>query len=71
VAKITGKEGLAFKGRARVFDDEDIIFEALEQGTVQKGDVVVVRYKGPKGGPGMPEMRKYRGTDLDPSFIIT
>ncbi|KAJ2956971.1 hypothetical protein NQZ79_g7226 [Umbelopsis isabellina] len=58
VAKITGKEGLSFKGRARVFDDEDIIFEALEQGTVQKGDVVVVRYKGPKGGPGMPEMLK-------------
>lgn len=58
VAKITGKEGLAFKGKARVFDDEDKIFEALEQGSIQKGDIVVVRYKGPKGGPGMPEMRK-------------
>ncbi|KAI8583730.1 hypothetical protein K450DRAFT_183164 [Umbelopsis ramanniana AG] len=58
VAKITGKEGLAFKGKARVFDDEEKIFEALEQGAIQKGDVVVVRYKGPKGGPGMPEMLK-------------
>ncbi|MDX9741308.1 MAG: dihydroxy-acid dehydratase [Gammaproteobacteria bacterium] len=56
VAKITGKEGLRFVGPARVFDSEEDMLAALEQGRVQKGDVVVIRYEGPKGGPGMPEM---------------
>ena len=56
VAKITGKEGLEFKGPARVFDQEEDMLHALEQGKIQKGDVIVIRYEGPKGGPGMPEM---------------
>ncbi len=56
VAKITGKEGLRFEGPARVFDSEEDMLQALEQGRVLKGDVVVIRYEGPKGGPGMPEM---------------
>jgi dihydroxy-acid dehydratase len=56
VAKITGKEGLMFKGPARVFDSEEDMLHALEQKQIQKGDVVVIRYEGPKGGPGMPEM---------------
>jgi dihydroxy-acid dehydratase len=56
VAKITGKEGLRFTGPARVFDAEEDMLAALEQGKIQKGDVVVIRYEGPKGGPGMPEM---------------
>jgi len=56
VAKITGKEGLVFKGPARVFDSEEDMLKALEDGKIQKGDVVVIRYEGPKGGPGMPEM---------------
>jgi dihydroxy-acid dehydratase len=56
VAKITGKEGLAFTGPARVFDCEEDMLAGLEQGMIQKGDVVVIRYEGPKGGPGMPEM---------------
>ncbi|MDA8364620.1 MAG: dihydroxy-acid dehydratase [Gammaproteobacteria bacterium] len=56
VAKITGKEGLRFKGSAKVFDAEEDMLRALEQGRIQKGDVVVIRYEGPKGGPGMPEM---------------
>jgi dihydroxy-acid dehydratase len=56
VAKITGKEGLRFKGPARAFDSEEDMLEALEQNHIQKGDVVVIRYEGPKGGPGMPEM---------------
>ncbi|VAW82235.1 Dihydroxy-acid dehydratase [hydrothermal vent metagenome] len=56
VAKITGKEGLAFSGPARVFDREESMLEGLEKGEIQKGDVVVIRYEGPKGGPGMPEM---------------
>lgn len=58
VAKITGKEGTAFSGPARVFDTEDSMLAALEDNKIQKGDVVVIRYQGPKGGPGMPEMRK-------------
>jgi dihydroxy-acid dehydratase len=58
VAKITGKEGLEFTGVARVFDEEDEIFKALENNDIPKGSVVVVRYQGPKGGPGMPEMLK-------------
>jgi len=56
VAKITGKEGLHFKGPARVFDAEEAMLAALETGKIGKGDVVVIRYEGPKGGPGMPEM---------------
>jgi dihydroxy-acid dehydratase len=56
VAKITGKEGLRFEGPARIFDAEEDMLPALEQGKIQKGDVVVIRYEGPKGGPGMPEM---------------
>jgi dihydroxy-acid dehydratase len=56
VAKITGKEGLMFSGPARVFDAEEDMLHALEQKKIQKGDVVVIRYEGPKGGPGMPEM---------------
>ncbi len=56
VAKITGKEGLRFSGPARVFDSEEAMLSALEQHGIFKGDVVVIRYEGPKGGPGMPEM---------------
>jgi dihydroxy-acid dehydratase len=58
VAKITGKEGLKFVGPARVFDGEYKANEGIGSGKVQKGDVVVIRYEGPKGGPGMPEMLK-------------
>jgi dihydroxy-acid dehydratase len=56
VAKITGKEGLRFTGPARVFDSEEAMLEALEQQKIQRGDVVIIRFEGPKGGPGMPEM---------------
>lgn len=56
VAKITGKEGLRFQGPANVFDSEEDMLAALEAGRIQKGDVIVIRYEGPKGGPGMPEM---------------
>jgi len=56
VAKITGKEGEVFDGPARVFDCEEDMLASLEKGGIQKGDVVVIRYEGPKGGPGMPEM---------------
>ena len=56
VAKITGKEGSRFRGPARVFDSEEAMLSALEQGVIQRGDVVIIRYEGPKGGPGMPEM---------------
>jgi dihydroxy-acid dehydratase len=56
VAKITGKEGLLFEGPARVYDSEEDMLLALEEGKIQKGDVIVIRYEGPKGGPGMPEM---------------
>ncbi len=56
VAKITGKEGLQFSGPARVFDSEEDMLAALEENKIQKGDVVVIRFEGPKGGPGMPEM---------------
>jgi dihydroxy-acid dehydratase len=56
VAKITGKEGLEFSGPARVFDCEEDMLAGLEKGDIRKGDVVVIRYEGPKGGPGMPEM---------------
>jgi dihydroxy-acid dehydratase len=56
VAKITGKEGLRFKGPARVYDAEEDMLAALERGEIHKGDVIIIRYEGPKGGPGMPEM---------------
>ncbi|HHH36633.1 MAG TPA: dihydroxy-acid dehydratase [Gammaproteobacteria bacterium] len=56
VAKITGKEGERFSGPARVFDAEEAMLAALERGEIGKGDVVIIRYEGPKGGPGMPEM---------------
>jgi dihydroxy-acid dehydratase len=56
VAKITGKEGLKFTGRARVFNCEEEALPAILDGSIVKGDVVVIRYEGPKGGPGMREM---------------
>lgn len=56
VAKITGKEGTRFSGPARVFDCEEDMLAGLEAGRIQKGDVIIIRYEGPKGGPGMPEM---------------
>jgi dihydroxy-acid dehydratase len=56
VAKITGKEGLSFTGRARVYDGEEASVQAILDGKVAAGDVVVIRYEGPKGGPGMREM---------------
>ena len=56
VAKISGKEGMHFKGSAKVFDSEETALEKILDGTVVKGDVIVIRYEGPKGGPGMREM---------------
>ncbi|GAA6137973.1 dihydroxy-acid dehydratase [Arenicella sp. 4NH20-0111] len=58
VAKVTGKEGEQFTGPARVFDGEQSMIDALEQGKIEKGNVIIIRYEGPKGGPGMPEMLK-------------
>jgi dihydroxy-acid dehydratase len=58
VAKITGKEGLYFSGPAKVYNDEFFANAGIGKGEVKKGDVVVIRYEGPKGGPGMPEMLK-------------
>jgi dihydroxy-acid dehydratase len=63
VAKITGKEGLRFEGQAKVFDCEEDMLAAVETGQIEKGHVVVIRYEGPKGGPGMPEM-------LSPTSVI-
>src|SRR5688572_17949507 len=56
VAKITGKEGTRFEGTAKVFDSEEDMLAGLEQKQIEKGDVIIIRYEGPKGGPGMPEM---------------
>ncbi|MEC7565166.1 MAG: dihydroxy-acid dehydratase [Planctomycetota bacterium] len=56
VAKITGKEGLRFQGPANCFDSEEAMLTALEDGQIVAGDVVIIRYEGPQGGPGMPEM---------------
>ncbi|MEE3236503.1 MAG: dihydroxy-acid dehydratase, partial [Pseudomonadota bacterium] len=56
VAKITGKEGLQFEGKARVYHSEEEALQAILDGVVVKGDVIVIRYEGPKGGPGMREM---------------
>ena len=58
VAKITGKEGLYFQGPARVFEGEYAANDGIQAGMVKSGDVVVIRYEGPQGGPGMPEMLK-------------
>ena len=58
VAKITGKEGLSFHGKAKVFEGEYDANDGIRDGKVEKGDVIVIRYEGPKGGPGMPEMLK-------------
>jgi dihydroxy-acid dehydratase len=63
VAKITGKEGLSFTGPAQVFDREEDMIAAAERNEIRKGSVIVIRYEGPKGGPGMPEM-------LTPTSII-
>jgi dihydroxy-acid dehydratase len=56
VAKITGKEGLVFSGPAKVYDSEEDMLHSLERKEIEKGDVIIIRYEGPKGGPGMPEM---------------
>ena len=56
VAKISGKEGMSFRGHARVFDSEEIAMKAILSDEIQKGDILVIRYEGPKGGPGMREM---------------
>lgn len=58
VAKITGKEGEIFTGKAKVFDSEQAANDAIRHHQIEMGDVVVIRYIGPKGGPGMPEMLK-------------
>ncbi len=63
VAKITGKEGLKFSGPARVYDCEEDMLKGVERGEIRKGEVIVIRYEGPKGGPGMPEM-------LTPTSVI-
>ncbi len=63
VGKITGKEGLSFSGPAQVFDREEDMLHAAERGEIRKGSVIVIRYEGPKGGPGMPEM-------LTPTSVI-
>ena len=56
VAKITGKEGETFSGPAKVYDSEEAMLTSLENKEIKKGDVIIIRYEGPKGGPGMPEM---------------
>ena len=56
VAKISGKEGLTFEGKARVFDSEETAMEGIMKGKIYEGDVLIIRYEGPKGGPGMREM---------------
>ena len=56
VAKISGKEGLTFTGKAQCYDSEEAALKAILDGTIQKGHVIVIRYEGPKGGPGMREM---------------
>lgn len=74
VAKITGKEGEVFRGPARVFDGEFKLMDGITSGKVQSGDVVVIRYVGPKGAPGMPEMLKptsaIMGTGLGKSVAL-
>jgi dihydroxy-acid dehydratase len=63
VAKITGKEGFTFTGTANCFDSEEDMLAAMEQKKINKGDVVIIRFEGPQGGPGMPEM-------LTPTSVI-
>lgn len=58
VAKITGKEGEFFEGPAKVFDNEPAAVDALQNKFIQNGDIIIIRYVGPRGGPGMPEMLK-------------
>ena len=62
VAKITGKEGLKFTGVANCFDSEEDMLHAMQQKKVNKGEVVIIRYEGPQGGPGMPEMLSPTGS---------
>jgi dihydroxy-acid dehydratase len=62
VAKITGKEGLRFTGTANCFDSEETMLAAMQQKKINKGDVVIIRYEGPQGGPGMPEMLSPTGS---------
>src|SRR5262245_3398376 len=62
VAKITGKEGLKFSGVANCFDSEEDMLHAMQQKKINKGDVVIIRYEGPQGGPGMPEMPSPTGS---------
>jgi dihydroxy-acid dehydratase len=62
VAKITGKEGLRFTGTANCFDSEEAMLAAMQQKKITKGDVVIIRYEGPQGGPGMPEMLSPTGS---------
>src|SRR4051812_31497075 len=62
VAKITGKEGLQFSGTANCFDSEEDMLHAMQQKKIKKGDVVVIRYEGRQGGPGMPEMLSPTGS---------
>ena len=62
VAKITGKEGLKFSGTANCFDSEEDMLHAMQQKKINKGDVVIIRYEGPQGGPGMPEMLSPTGS---------
>jgi dihydroxy-acid dehydratase len=62
VAKITGKEGVRFTGTANCFDSEEQMIAAMQQQKIRKGDVVVIRYEGPQGGPGMPEMLSPTGS---------
>ncbi|HEY5741157.1 MAG TPA: dihydroxy-acid dehydratase, partial [Terrimicrobiaceae bacterium] len=75
VAKISGKEGERFSGTAHVFDGEEIALRAILEGKINKGDVVVIRYEGPRGGPGMREMLSPtsaimgRGLGKDVAFI--
>jgi len=76
VAKITGKEGTRFEGRARCFHSEEDCLRAILDGVVQPGDVVVIRYEGPKGGPGMREMLSPTGAIIgrglgDKAALIT
>jgi dihydroxy-acid dehydratase len=62
VAKITGKEGLKFSGTANCFDAEEDMLHAMQQKKINKGEVVIIRYEGPQGGPGMPEMLSPTGS---------
>ena len=70
VAKISGKEGEVFQGSARVFESEEEALQKILDGTVQKGDVIVIRYEGPKGSPGMREMLSPTGAIMRPQERI-